>query len=162
SALETAGQSEKLTRILALILSAAFVLGVDLLGRHKAHGKSIIVPTLLLTGLIIGITLIREDAVVGYMKHVQASVPELSDGNADPRVYVLLFLGVQVLFFYVAFHWSVQNYHPLLSEHHRANMAARRRRSYDTTLESIDRRLDEIAITCLSEWAEYQRFFDHR
>jgi hypothetical protein len=162
SALETGGQSENLTRILATILSLAFVLGVHLLGKHKAQGKPILLPTLLLAGLIVGVTLIREGAVVGYMKRVQESVPELSGGNADPRVYVLLFLGVQVLFFYIAYHWSVQHYDPLLYEHHQAKMAERRKRSYNSTLQSLDRRLDNIAITSLNEWADYQRFFDHR
>jgi hypothetical protein len=120
------------------------------------------VPSLLLVGLIVGITVIRENAVVGYMKHVQESVPELRDESADPRVYVLLFLGVQVLFFYIAYHWSVQHYDPLLSEHHHAKIADRRGNSFSAELESLNRRLDDIAIASLSDWAEYQRLFDHR
>ena len=162
SALETAGQSENLTRILAAILSLAFVLGIDLLGKHRAQGKPILLLTLLLAGLIAGITLIREDAVVGYMTHIQESVPELGAGVANPRVFVLLFLGVQLLFFYFAYHLSVPYHDFLLSEYHDAKMAERGRRSGNVALESIDRRLDSIAVVCLNEWGEYQRFFDHR
>lgn len=162
SALETGGQSEDLTRSLALILSLAFVFGVHLLGKHKAQGKSILVPLALLIGLVAGITLIREDAVAAYVKHVQESVPELGAETADPRVYVSLFFGVQALFFYVAYHLALQHHDPLLSEYHVAKMTERRIRSCKASLYSIDRRLEEMAIEFLSEWNDWQRFFDHR
>jgi hypothetical protein len=162
SAFETGGQSENATRILALVVSLGFVLGVDLCGRHKAQGKSVWVPVSTLTGLIVFVTYIRQNAVVAYVKQMQDAVPELRGETPDPWVYVLLFCAVQILFFYIAYHLSVQHYDPLLVEYRDAKMAERRARSYRAELMALDRRLDAKAMDILSAWESMPRLWRQR
>jgi hypothetical protein len=160
TAFETASESEASTRIMAAIIALGFVVGVHLLGKHKAQGKSIVLLFVALVGLLGGITWIRENALVAYLKQVRESVPELNASNVDPLVYVLLFCCVQFLFFYAAYHFAIEHYNQHHAEHHRAKMAERRQRLYDSRIAEINRRLNRKALICLTEWDSFQRHFD--